>query len=102
VGTGAKGSRSQNLPSIAWDGRNDIYLAFQETLSTNNDGIFLAKTVDGGNTFRFSRIDDDGSSPLRNKFSPSLAVDSAGRAFAVWNDGRFGNQQYDVFFAKGE
>ena len=102
VGAASTDPRSQSLPSITWDGRNDIYLSFQETFNTNNDGIFLAKTVDGGNTFNFSRIDDDSSSTFRNKFSPSLAVDSAGRAFAIWTDGRLNGQQYDVFFAKGE
>lgn len=104
VGTAALNSGNQSTPSIAWDGADGIYIALHETLSGFvKDGIFLAKSRDGGGSFVFSKIDDDTSSTFSNKFSPSLAVDTAGRAFAIWTDGRLGqNQFFDVFFAKGE
>jgi hypothetical protein len=88
-------------PSIAWDGIGGIYIAFRGTTANFTDEIFLAKSTDEGNTFNYSQI-GDGSSQL-NKFFPSLAIDSAGRAFAIWMDGRRGqNEVYDIFFAKGE
>lgn len=104
VGFAVDSSRRQNSPSIASDDAGAVYIAFHETLSGfDSDGIFLAKSSDGAATFTFSRIDDPPSGTV-NKLSSSLVVDSAGRAFAMWSDGRLGgaNRQYDVFFAKGE
>lgn len=111
VGT-AKGnlSNGQIHPSIALDGTGGIYIAFSEIYEGFNfGGIFLAKSIDGGNTFTFSDHIDDGCIgstcvPTQPDESfPSLAVDSAGRAFAIWNDRRFaGSVDYDILFAKGE
>lgn len=92
-------------PSIAWDGIGGVYIAFHGTIvsTATTHKIILVKSLDEGVTFSSSQIDDDTASLFINKFSPSLAVDRAGRAFAIWSDARFGfNQQYDVFFAKGE
>ncbi len=93
----------QNNPSIVSDPSGGVYIAFHETLSGFDfDAIFLAKSSDGAATFTYSRIDDPPSDTV-SKSSPSLAVDSAGRAFAIWMDGRLGqNEVYDIFFAKGE
>lgn len=97
-------SERQNNPSIVSDPAGDVHIAFHETLSGFDfDAIFLAKSSDGAATFTYSRIDDPPSDTV-TKSSPSLAVDSAGRAFAIWNDRRLGGttQQTDIFFAKGE
>ncbi|TAJ96310.1 MAG: hypothetical protein EPO39_20275 [Candidatus Manganitrophaceae bacterium] len=91
----------QNQPSIATDGLGGIYIAFEENV-LNGNAIFLAKSTDDGATFTFSQI-NEGATTFVSRFYPSLTVDSAGRAFAIWSDGRLGqNQLFDVFFAKGE
>jgi hypothetical protein len=103
VGFSAEDSVRQNSPSIASDAAGGISLLFHETLSGfDMDGIFLAKNLENAATRTFSRIDDPPSGTV-NKSFPSLAVDSAGRAFAIWMDGRNGLQgNTDIFFAKGE
>jgi hypothetical protein len=103
IGFAAEDSVRQNSPSIASDGAGGLSLLFHETLSGfDMDGIFLAKNLEEAATRTFSRIDDPPSGTV-NKASPSLAVDGAGRAFAIWMDGRNGLQgNTDLFFAKGE
>lgn len=103
IGTATSGAEGQNRPSLAWDGMKGIYIAVEESLNRfNENGIFLAKSSDGGASFVFSPVDDD-PQIIPNKSAPSLAVDSAGRAFAIWTDGRRNPQGLtDVFFAKGE
>jgi hypothetical protein len=100
----------QRQPSIALDQTGGIYIAFNEIYSGFDlGGIFLAKSIDGGETFSFSDHIDDGcistrcDPTLRDESFPSLAVDSAGRAFSIWTDGRRNRQGlYDVFFSMGE
>jgi hypothetical protein len=101
VGFAAVDSVRQNSPSIASDGAGGFSLLFHETLSGfDTDAIFLVKESEDG-ALTFSRVDDPPSGTV-NKSSPSLAVDSAGRAFAIWVDGRNGQGNRDLFFAQGE
>lgn len=102
IGTATSGAEGQKRPSLAWDGTKGIYVAVEEILDGfDENGIFLAKSRDGGDTFVFSPIDDD-PQIIPNKSAPSLVVDSAGRAFSIWTDGRLGGRLDGVFFAKGE
>jgi hypothetical protein len=89
----------QESPSIASDGANGIYVVFRE--QSNGDQVVLAKSVDEGATFLISPVSfaDNNAS----QFSPSVAVDSAGRAFVIWTDGRRSLQGLnDVFFSMGD
>ncbi|NKE70741.1 glycoside hydrolase family 43 protein [Candidatus Manganitrophus noduliformans] len=94
-------SPDQESPSIAWDGANGIYVAFRE-LPRGENLIRLAKSIDNGSpfTFTFSQINSLAGTFV-SRLSPSLAVDGAGRAFAIWTDER--NQGLrTVFFAMGD
>lgn len=105
LGSFSKVVNPQTSPSIALDPHGGIYVAFQEGFDGfRSRGIFLAKSTDGGSTFNVpTRIDDD-VNQVPNKSFPSIAVDNAGRTFAIWSDGRGGTSipsDY-VWFAKGE
>jgi hypothetical protein len=102
VGSGIKAVR-QSKPSVALDGSDGIYVAFHESVSSVGEEIFLAKTTEGGR-FSFSQISRDDSSLVSIKSSCSVAVDAAGRAFAIWTDNRRSTSggDNDVFFSKGE
>lgn len=94
-------SPDQESPSIAWDGANGIYVAFRE-LPRGENLIRLAKSIDNGSpfTFTFSQITSLAGTFV-SRLSPSLTVDGAGRAFAIWTDTR--NQGLrTVFFAMGD
>jgi len=94
-------SPDQESPSISWDGANGIYVAFRE-LPRGENLIRLAKSIDNGSpfTFTFSQITSLAGTFV-SRLSPSLTVDSAGRAFAIWTDER--NQGLrTVFFAMGD
>lgn len=103
IGKAFSDSVDQRTPSLAWDQSAGIYIGYVETLSGfDANGILLAKSRDGGETFTFSRI-DDGSGSGEDKSDPSLTIDPAGRAFAVWTRFDFSSQGTDeVFFAMGD
>lgn len=105
IGKAIPNSENQTTPSAAWDRSAGIYIGFIETLSGfGENGVFLAKSRDGGTTFTFSRV-DDGSIIKLDKGNPSLAIDPAGRAFAVWTRFGFlpqGSEIDDILFAMGE
>ncbi|WDT74592.1 MAG: hypothetical protein MPW16_15175 [Candidatus Manganitrophus sp.] len=92
----------QNQPSIAWDGSSGIYIGFQEFFS-GGTGIFLAKSINEGGAFTFSRIDAGAPQSASSSF-PSIEVDRAGRTFAIWTRFLFINQtsQWNVLFAMGD
>lgn len=102
VGSGVKAVR-QFRPSIATDGAHGVYIAFHERVSGMGDGIFLAKSRDGKEAFSFSQISRDDTTLASTKSSPSVAVDGAGRPFAIWTDNRrSGSIDGDVYFSFGE
>ncbi len=102
IGKAVLNSENQTTPSVAWDHAGGIYIGFEETLfGFDENGIFVAKSRDGGTTFAFSRI-DDGSQIVPNKRDPSIAVDRAGRAFSIWTRLNFSQGPDDALFAMGE
>ena len=102
VGSGIKAVR-QFRPSIATDGVNGVYIAFHERVSSMGDEIFLAKSRDGKEAFSFSQMSRDDTSLVSIKSAPSVAVDGAGRSFAIWTDNRRSSSvDGDVYFSKGE
>ena len=102
VGSGIKAVR-QFQPSVAYDRSGGIYVVFHESVSSLGEEIFLAKTTEGGGRFAFSQISRDDTALISVKSYPSVAVDNAGRTFAIWTDSRRSTAtDNDVFFSKGE
>jgi len=102
VGSFSVAMNRQVSPSLAWDGSNGVYLAVHEVFGSDFAGLFLSKRFDGDSSFSsFEKIDDDVQN-RHGKQYPSIAVDSAGRAFAAWTDIRGGIAPNYVWFAKGE
>lgn len=103
VGDPAK-NIDQTKPSVAWNPFDGIYIGFHEHDSGTGNRIFLAKSIDDGASFSFSEISRPASQTALVK-DPAIALDSAGRLFAVWTDDRNAEPQSglaDLFFSKGE
>ncbi|WP_168058975.1 DUF1565 domain-containing protein [Candidatus Manganitrophus noduliformans] len=96
----------QTLPSVALDEANGLYIALHERVSLADlqHHILLAKSTDRGNSFVFSQISKEDPAPVSIKSAPSIAVDTVGRAFAIWTDQRITGSTgtADVFFSMGE
>lgn len=102
VGSGIKAVR-QFQPSVAYDRSGGIYVVFHESVSSLGEEIFLAKMMEGGSRFAFSQVSRDDTTLISAKSYPSVAVDNAGRTFAIWTDSRrSSSSDSDVFFSKGE
>ncbi|MCG3111121.1 MAG: hypothetical protein MCM46_04780 [Candidatus Manganitrophus sp. SB1] len=103
IGTFLANSENQSHPSIALDGAENIYIALVETFfGFDENEILLAKSIDGGLNYSFSQISKRDIRP--NKSYPSLAVDGAGRSFAIWERIDFLSEGTinDVFFSMGD
>lgn len=94
-------SPDQDHPSIAWDGANGIYVVFREQFD-GSDQLMLAKSINEGNTFTYSPVSFSGANSSQS--SPSVAVDTAGRVFAIWTRRNFITQgpNEEVFFSMGD
>jgi hypothetical protein len=93
----------QWLPAISVDQAGSVYLAW-ENLNSDQD-IYFAKSMDGGVNFSDPvRVNSDTGTAAQ--YSPSLALDSAGRAFILWFDERNACTAapcpYALYFAIGQ
>jgi hypothetical protein len=106
----------QNFPSLSVTG-TDVTIAFADNrgclppvcpfdpVNPNGTGptdVYLVRSVDGGVTFGDSlRVNDDPvGTALHGR--ASLAVDSVGRAYMVWTDGRNAPSPAGAFMARVE
>lgn len=79
-------SRAQAFPSVAFDPRGGIDLAWEDFRNGQAD-IYFAQL--GGSQVALrpnQKVNDDSSHALQ--YHPSLAVDEQGRAYILWTDGR--------------
>jgi len=86
-------------PMVAVDSEGNVYIVWQDARNGyDNYDIYFARSTDGGQTFGGNvRVDD--SDPNRSAQSyPSIALDSGGNIYIVWNDERSGDS--DVYFTK--
>jgi len=80
----------QFSPSLAVDLGGNLYIVWEDRQNGDNDpDVYFVKSMDGGVTFKAGNTgqavnDDSGNA----QFLPSLALDSAGRAFIAWFDER--------------
>ncbi len=78
--------KEQYLPALSVDPAGAVYLAWENHDLTGDQDIHFAKSMDGGANFSAPiQVNDDDAA---NQYYPSLALDSAGRAFILWFDER--------------
>jgi hypothetical protein len=77
----------QWLPGLSVDQAENIYLAWENVDSAGDGDIYFAKSVDRGASFGAPiRVNNDTGTTAQS--SPTLTLDSAGRAFLLWFDER--------------
>ena len=81
-------------PSLAIDAQRRLYVLWIDLRNGNRDVYFAARSAAGAWSAA-ERVNDDAT--VGDQHHPSLAVDSAGNAYAVWQDPRNGDD--DVYFA---
>src|SRR2546428_12863762 len=89
---------AQAEPSLALDTANNIYIAWTDARSGNND-VYFAKSVNGGQTFSANlRVNDI---TTNSQSEPDLAVDplNAKLVHVVWTDTRSPILGPDIFYA---
>jgi hypothetical protein len=91
------GNSSTN-PSIAVDNSDNIYVVWQDNRNGNSD-IYFAKSSDGGTSWTDPEIRIDDDVGTENQETPSIAVNSTGAIFVVWEDIRSASD-FDIYFAK--
>ena len=92
------GGTERSYPSVAVDRvTGNIYVVW----ANQEETIRLARSIDGGQSFESSIFVSD--STLQGRSHPSIDVDSSGKAYVAWSDGRLGIPPcpgyYDVFIA---
>lgn len=88
------GTADQLFPSIAVDSSGNAYAVWQDERNGNYD-IYFSYRPAGGNWSANVKVNDDPGAA--DQYSPAIAVDSLGNAYAVWMDYRNGN--YDIYFS---
>jgi hypothetical protein len=87
---------NQGWPSIAVDARGNAYAVWVDRRSGFDDlDIYFAYRPVGGFWSSDVRVDDDPGTA--RQWEPSIAVDSVGNAYAVWEDER--NGIGDIYFS---
>lgn len=92
---------TQFVVSLDADDEGNIYIAWQDTRDRPEDyyEVYFSKSTDGG--FSFSpnlRISDVEGFVYSGH--PSIAADSFGNVYIVWQDDRNPSQGYDIYMAK--
>jgi len=83
-------------PSLALNDAGEIYLAYTNN-RTEGNGLYCVKSRDSGQSFEAIEYISDASSDASY---PSINVRND-IVYAVWTDNRVGQDDKDVFFAKG-
>ena len=84
----------QAHPSITVDGGGNAYAVWKERRNGDSD-IYSSYRPVGGSWSASTRLNDDVG--FADQMRPSLAMDPMGNAYAVWQDGRNGNN--DIYFS---
>jgi outer membrane protein assembly factor BamB len=88
---------NHTVPWITVDEAGVVYVAYTKTNATTQS-IFLAKSLDGGLSFKApAKINDDSGSYYRGK--KEVAVSEDGKIRVVWTDGRNQNGYWDIYCA---
>ena len=89
----------QSSPSFAIEGSGTVYATWHED-SEGDLNVYYAKSTDFGESFDFcGRVDDAQSFPGTDQGSPSASIDSMGRLYVAYFDGRAGSRNEAIAFA---
>ena len=89
------GAGYQEFPDIAVDGNGNAYAAWSDDRNGYNEDIYFAYRPAGGAWETNVRVNDDAGTT--NQYSPAIAVDRSGNAYAIWRDWRANHD--DIYFA---
>jgi hypothetical protein len=92
VNSGPDTNRVQ--PSLAVDSEGNVYAAWGDRRNNNWD-VYFTKSIDQGNSW--ITPDFQVTTDISNQTYPSIAVNSSGTLYAVWEDDR--NGDLDIYFA---
>ncbi len=87
-------NRWKGAPELAVDASGNAFAIWSDTRTGNSD-IWFAYRPAGGNWDANLKVNDDIGTTSQTQ--PSIALDGASNAYAVWSDGR--NGQEDIYFA---
>jgi hypothetical protein len=90
------GTSSQLNPSIAVDTGDNIYVVWEDFRNDNHD-IYFSNSSDGGMTWLATNVIINSDVGTAGQYSPSIAINSNGGIYVVWEDYRNGNG--DIYFA---
>jgi hypothetical protein len=91
------GTGTQFIPDIAVDGAGNAYAVWQDDRNGDEDIYFAYRPV-GGSWSQGVRVNDDPGTA--DQWGPTIAVDGAGNAYALWTDERNGGYlAQDIYFA---
>lgn len=84
--------------SIDVDSRGYIHVLWRDDRDVPNANIYYSRSTDSGLTFSPNiRVNDAAHEPDPQAY-PSMCVDDSGVVYAVWEDGRIGGLDRDIFF----
>jgi hypothetical protein len=93
----ALGTATQYGPDIAVDGVGNAYAVWADRRNGDSD-VYFAYRPAGGTWSEGVRVNDDPGAA--DQWSPTIAVDGAGNAYALWTDERNGGYSaQDIYFA---
>jgi photosystem II stability/assembly factor-like uncharacterized protein len=81
------------IPSIAIDSSDNIYVVWADNTPGKYE-IYFKKSTDGGSTWTQQRLTRNSGWPS----IPSIAIDSLGVIYVVWDDGSSGN--FEIYLKK--
>jgi hypothetical protein len=91
------GEASLGCPDIAVDASGNAYAVWTDTSVVSSGDIYFAYRPAGGTWEDSVRISDGSDKGARWDTFPSIAVDAAGNAYAVWE--RYDGGPTDIYFA---
>jgi len=93
---------TQAAPSVVASSLGVVYVAYHDNRSGEFNGdVYVARSTDGGKTFGPSVRADDTGTATSSQGQTSLAIDSMGNLYLVWQDARNNvDFDYDVYFSK--
>ena len=89
------GTAHQSEPSIAVDSTGNAYAVWEDRRNGYYDDIYFSYRAVGGSWGTNVKVNDDSGSEVQ--YSPSIAVDPSGNAYAMWQDSR--NANWDIYFS---
>jgi RHS repeat-associated protein len=88
----------KHYPDVAVDAAGNVYVVWEDNRNGyDNYDIYFTYRPAGGSWQPNVRVNDDVGTSYQ--YAPAIAVDTAGNAYAVWDDRRNGTYNGDIYFA---